>query len=114
MAYVEICYLLFSASGSISVLQAADVAAGFVGRWVGPEDSSLEIVARQHDYEVSLMGVDGSGVFTGTIDGGGMRMERNGQVQRIRHVSGPETGVKYLADKRDCVVMTSGEGFCRD
>lgn len=60
------------------------------------------------------MGVVGSGVFTGTISGKGMKLKRNGRFQTIRHVTGPQTAVPSLADKRDCVIIEAGEGFCRD
>ncbi|MFT3996267.1 MAG: hypothetical protein QM667_02580 [Asticcacaulis sp.] len=104
-----------STSASVSASRAADVAAGYVGRWTGPEGSSLEVVARQHDYEVSISGVQvGPGVFTGTVEGDALRIERNGEAQTIRHTTGPRTGIKYLADKKDCVLISSGEGFCRD
>ncbi|UDF05189.1 hypothetical protein [Asticcacaulis sp. AND118] len=103
-----------SSSASISASKAADVAAGYVGRWTGPEATSLEIVARQHDYEVTVSGTQTPGVFTGTVNGDALQIERNGEVQLIRHTTGARTGVKFLADKNDCVSVGQGEGYCRD
>lgn len=103
-----------SSAASTSASKAADVAAGYVGRWTGPEGTSLEVVARQHDYEVTLSGTSTPGVFTGTVNGNAMQIERNGETQLIRHTTGAKTGVKYLADKLDCVSVSNGEGYCRD
>ncbi|MDC7695528.1 hypothetical protein PQU94_14700 [Asticcacaulis sp. DXS10W] len=103
-----------SSAASTSASRAADVAAGYVGRWTGPEGTSLEVVARQHDYEVTLSGTATPGVFTGTVNGDAIQIARNGETQLIRHTTGAKTGVKYLAGKLDCVSVSNGEGYCRD
>ena len=41
-------------------------------------------------------------------------VERDGRVESIRATRGPETGMKWLVDKSDCLTIRTGEGFCRD
>lgn len=35
-------------------------------------------------------------------------------LETIRATNGPGTGMKWLADKRNCFVIRPGEGFGRD
>jgi hypothetical protein len=44
----------------------------------------------------------------------GLRFTRGGDALLLRQGSGVETGLKYLAGKKDCLVVKSGEGYCRD
>ncbi|MDC7683382.1 hypothetical protein PQU92_08855 [Asticcacaulis sp. BYS171W] len=103
-----------SSEVSASASSAADVASDYVGRWIGPEGTSLEVTAREHDYVVSITNLDGPKEFTGTVVGNGIQIERDGQKFLIQHSNGAQTGMKWLADKRDCVTVTTGEGYCRD
>ncbi|ESQ80629.1 hypothetical protein [Asticcacaulis sp. YBE204] len=103
-----------SSEVSASASSAADVASDYVGRWTGPEGTSLEVTAREHDYVVSITNLDGPKEFTGTVVGNGIQIERDGQKFLIQHSNGAQTGMKWLADKRDCVTVTTGEGYCRD
>lgn len=41
-------------------------------------------------------------------------VERNGHTESIRAAGGGETGMKWLLDKKNCLTLQAGEGFCRD
>ena len=56
--------------------------------------------------------LDDRGTFEGSGDGNTNRFQRQGQDEVLRHGTGAETGLKWLADKRDCVVVKDGEGYC--
>ena len=40
--------------------------------------------------------------------------ERGGIKETIRAGSGADTGMKWLSEKKDCLVVKPGEGYCRD
>lgn len=99
---------------------SADTAAplptdAWTGKWVGVEGLALEInkldTPGQYDLAVSLM--DGTDKYVGKADGDVITFTRNGVTEKIRKVRGSETGLKYLADKANCLMIKSGEGFCR-
>lgn len=87
----------------------------WTGKWVGVEGLALDInkldTPGQYDLAVSLM--DGTNKYVGKAEGEVITFTRNGAKERIRKVRGSETGLKYLADKQDCLMIKSGEGFCR-
>ena len=39
---------------------------------------------------------------------------RDGVRESLRPGSGVETGMKWLQDKSDCLVVKPGEGYCRE
>ena len=88
----------------------------WIGKWVGVEGLALEIApgpdAGQYALKVSLL--DGTNNYVGTAEGETIRFTRDGKVETIRKATGDETGLKYLAGKANCLMIKSGEGFCRD
>ena len=52
--------------------------------------------------------------YEGTADGPVIRFTRNGKDATLRAVSGEETGLKWLADRKDCLMVEPAVGFCRD
>ena len=40
--------------------------------------------------------------------------ERGGETLVLKSATGEETGMKWLADKSDCVMVSVGEGYCKD
>lgn len=57
------------------------------------------------------LNLDGPGAFKGTANGDTLRFERDGKPQVLRVTNGEGTGMKWLADKTRCLVVTAGEGF---
>jgi hypothetical protein len=86
----------------------------WVGRWQGPEGTSLEITGGPGTYSVTVQNLDGPRSFDAKAGTGTLTFLRDGVLETLRAGSGPETGMKWLADKRDCLIVKAGEGYCRD
>jgi uncharacterized protein (DUF2147 family) len=89
----------------------ADIA--YVGKWTGPEGTWLDIEPQGEDYRVTVSNLDGPRDFVGKADVGGIRFTRDGQTFVIRSGNGEATGMKWLAGKKECLVVAPGEGYCR-
>ncbi len=113
-----------SAAMSITAAQAASQAVaeamtsvdatGYVGKWTGPEGTSLTITPAGSEYEVVITNLDGPRTFTGTLEGDGIHITRDAAPLVIHKGDGQATGMKWLADKKDCLVVAANEGFCKD
>lgn len=100
---------------AISAATAApDKLAGWLGRWQGPEGTYLSIEESGDAYSLEIADLDGPKRYAASRDGDQLRFERNGKTETIRATDGPQTGMKWLQDKSDCLTINSGEGFCRD
>lgn len=44
---------------------------------------------------------------------GGISFERDGAPHLLRAATGEETGLKWLADRKNCLMVQESEGFCR-
>jgi hypothetical protein len=85
------------------------------GQWTGPEGTMLLITGSQGEYEVVVRNLDGPLAFAGHSVVNGIEFTRDGTVELIRATDGQGTGMKWLAEKQDCLVIRKGEeGFCRD
>jgi len=58
--------------------------------------------------------LDGPRTFQGRAVDGGIAFERDGKTETLRAGNGDATGMKWLAGKKDCLLVRSGEGWCRD
>jgi len=95
---------------------AASPGEDWAGKWVGVEGLALEIAPRaampgRHDIRITLM--DGTTTHEGTGTADGISFMRDGQAETIRAGTGADTGLKWLADKTDCLIIKPGEAFCR-
>jgi len=88
----------------------------WIGKWVGVEGLVLDIqpAGEPGRYVLSVTLLDGTRTYEGVADGDRISFTREGQAQFIRAATGKETGLKWLADKQDCLMIEQGEGFCRD
>ena len=43
-----------------------------------------------------------------------LEFERDGVQETVRAGDGDATGMKWLAGRKDCLVVKAGEGYCRD
>ena len=86
------------------------------GRWIGVEGLVLDIQpgGKRGRYNLTITLLDGTNNYVGTADGEAIRFSRDGIDEMIRRTDGAATGLKYLAEKRDCLTIKEGEGFCRD
>ena len=90
------------------------VADAWVGEWKGPEGTSLRITKEQVGYAVVVTNLDGPREFAGVAGNDVLQFERDGVTEALRAGDGQATGMKWLADKKDCLVVKAGEGYCRD
>ncbi|WP_157622774.1 hypothetical protein [Solimonas soli] len=75
--------------------------------WLDPAASG------DHD-RVKIRTLDGETRYEGRAAGDHIDFERNGSSASIGASDGAATGMKWLADKKDCLTIESGEGCCRD
>ena len=92
---------------------AAGAALPWTGKWLGPEGTFLEIADADGKTRITIRNLDGPRTFDGVRRGGRIAFERDGVSETIRAGSGADTGMKWLADKSDCLVVKPGEGYCR-
>jgi uncharacterized protein (DUF2147 family) len=96
-----------------STVASAVADIGYVGKWTGPEGTWLDIEPQGEDYRVTISNLDGPRDFDGKAEEGGIRFTRDGRTFVIRPGNGEATGMKWLAGKKDCLIVASGEGYCR-
>ncbi len=86
----------------------------FLGKWTGPEGTSLQISPFETELVVEIHSLDGSATYRGVRFGDRIHFRRNDKNETLRRTDGAETGMKWLLDKKDCLTIEPGEGFCRD
>ncbi len=90
--------------------------AGWAGKWTGPEGMYATITPGA-DGKVSLemqSDLDTKGTYEGTASAEGISFKRGEETLVLKMATGDETGLKYLAGKKDCLMVKSGEGYCRN
>lgn len=92
----------------------------WVGKWVGVEGLNLTIakddsIGRGHYLLTMQYGLDAddSGTFKGEAVEDGIAFTRPDGPQLLRAGDGEATRLKWLADKKDCLIVDTGEGYCR-
>ena len=93
----------------------------WVGKWIGVEGLNLTIakddsIGRGHYLLTMQYGLDAddSGTFKGEANEDGISFTRPDGPQQLSAGDGEATGLKWLADKKDCLIVDTGEGYCRD
>jgi hypothetical protein len=86
----------------------------WLGRWIGPEGTFLLLEGGNGRYEVTIQNLDGARVFQGRAAGARIEFERDGSAETLHATNGADTGMKWLADKTNCLTVRVGEGYCRD
>ncbi|MEH6642521.1 hypothetical protein [Vreelandella glaciei] len=93
----------------------------WVGRWTGVEGLFLEISKDEPEgpghYLLHMrygLNADQIGTFEGQATAEGIRFKRGDGPQLLRAGDGEATGMKWLLEKEDCLVVKTGEGYCRD
>jgi hypothetical protein len=90
------------------------IADGWLGRWNGPEGTFLLLERPNGGYRITLQNLDGPRVFPAAAAGEQIQFARDGVAEVVRATDGTATGMKWLADKTDCLTIRYGEGYCRD
>lgn len=89
----------------------------WVGRWKGVEGTYLVISkgAEPGLYKLEMQyTLDDKGSFDGKGTRDGIAFERPDGKHALKPSDGDATGLKWLAGKKDCLTVMSGEGYCRD
>ena len=92
----------------------------FLGRWMGVEGNLVDIIPSKNRYRVMVVNnnnPEGDGRFTeyaGTVLGNELQISIGKQKKLISFTDGPGSGMKYLADKNNCIKIEGGDGYCRD
>jgi hypothetical protein len=94
---------------------AAKVEGDYLGRWVGVEGMYLDVAKGSGDGVTLDMqwDLDHKGTFDGKVTPAGIAFTREGKELLLKPTDGDATGLKYLAGKKDCLTVASGEGYCR-
>lgn len=92
-----------------------DVAA-WAGKWTGPEGMYATITAEPNgNFSLEMQSdLDTKSTYEGIAAADGIRFKRGEETLLLKKATGDETGLKYLAGKTDCLMVKSGEGYCRD
>lgn len=94
---------------------ASEALSKWQGTWNGPEGTYLRLTARTDStYEVAIRDLDAERTFEGVGRGDRIHFTRDGLTESIRATDGEATGMKWLADKSNCLTVKTGEGYCRD
>jgi hypothetical protein len=102
-----------SDAAASAVAKVYDVST-FLGQWKGPEATALSITQIGATYAIAITNLDGTRNFSGVPVPDGLSFERDGATYVIHKGNGAQTGMKWLAEKTDCLVVVTGEGYCRD
>lgn len=84
-----------------------------VGQWNGPEGTYLKIAGVGGKYAITIRNLDGARTFDGQGAGDAIQFQRDDRPELIRTTDGAGTGMKWLRQKKDCIVVHPGEGYCR-
>ncbi len=85
----------------------------WLGQWNGPEGTYLLLSKSGDKYIVKIQSLDGAQTYEGVSSGDRIQFERGGKTESIRAGSGQETGMKWLLEEKTCLIIKTGEGFCR-
>ena len=94
---------------------AAPATDKWLGKWPGVEGTYLQLDpgAAPGLYKLTIADLDGPQTFAATAAGDSINFSRNNVIETIRAGDGKATGMKWLTEKPDCLVIKTGEGFCR-
>lgn len=117
LAVVEAGMLFYAARQARSskpTLQSNHVADQWLGKWIGPEGTYLDLSKSGNHYIVMIQSLDGPNTYEGIAAPHGIVFQRNGKTETIHAGNGQDTGMKWLLEKKNCLLVQTGEGFCRD
>ena len=86
----------------------------WLGKWIGPEGTFLQLSGGDGKYDIIIQDLDGPKTFSGESSGTEIQFERSGIKETIHATNGEGTGMKWLSEKSDCLTIKPGEGYCRD
>jgi hypothetical protein len=104
-----------AATGNATPAAAVASERPYLGRWIGVEGMFLNVTPRTGGGVTMEMqwDLDHRGTFEGSVTAEGLRFTRNGVAEVAVPGTGDQTGLKWLAGKKDCLIVKPGEGYCR-
>ncbi len=87
----------------------------WAGKWIGPEGMYVQITSTAAGaYNLEMQSdLDTKGTYNGQDAEGGIKFARGGERLLLRAATGDETGLTDLAGKKNCLMVKSGEGYCK-
>jgi len=101
-------------SSTASSMTSSATTDSWLGKWNGPEGTFIEISGGSGNYTIAIADLEGPKQFQGKSKGNQIMFERNGITEIIQASDGVGTGMKWLADKSNCLRVREGEGWCRE
>lgn len=87
----------------------------YLGRWTGVEGTYLDVAANGDSVRLTMQhDLDHKGTYDAAVTPEGLRFVRDGKPLTARPSDGAATGLKWLADKHDCLTVQTDEGYCRE
>ena len=86
----------------------------WLGKWNGVEGTFLTVEKTNDDFTVTIANLDGPRTFPALETPQGLLVTRDGAPLIIHTGTGKDTGMKWLEDKKNCLVVAANEGYCRD
>lgn len=89
----------------------------YAGRWTGVEGMFLDVRPSPQPGRFGLTmqyDLDHRETVVARLAGDALEFSRDGERLMLRPTDGKATGLKYLADKKHCLTVAPGEGYCRD
>jgi hypothetical protein len=111
---LRITALLLVVVFTVACSKGAPASDAWAGIWHGPEGTYLEITGSNGKYQMTIKDLDAARSFQAAAVDNGIEFHRDGVKEIIRPTDGVETGMKWLADKKDCLTVKPGEGYCRN
>lgn len=89
--------------------------ASLEGKWTGVEGTALNVTKDGDKFKVAITNMEGrTETFDGVAKGDSIEFKRKDKIETVKAASGDDTGMKWLAGKKNCVVITKGsEGYCK-
>ena len=90
--------------------------ASWAGKWTGVEGMYATITPTEPGkYKLEMQSdLDTKGTYDGEDSEHGIKFKRGDEELSLHRGNGDDTGLKYLAGKKDCLIVKPGEGYCRD
>ncbi|PZQ47051.1 MAG: hypothetical protein DI551_04015 [Micavibrio aeruginosavorus] len=85
----------------------------WVGQWNGPEGTYMKISKTGEGYRVTIKDLDKESEYLGVLDGKRIRFLRDDHQEFIHYGAGRDTGMKWLMEEPNCLIVKEGEGYCR-
>ena len=84
------------------------------GKWPGVDGAYLNVTKKGDRYSVEIKSGDKTETFEGVAKGSTIEFKRKDKLEAIKAATAEETGMKWVAGEKNCVVITKGsEGYCR-